>query len=320
MENGVMTPLTCATNDVSQIQKIEAQILFTSKMDENKKRIEALLNLIQSSRGNYQRLLELIDQVSVLLLREVERERREQLEEDLESNTIEPPGEPPCLEIDENSKGLLNVQIPSNQLHDMFFDCDGVIDFFNRCIDYISDNIVKQESVLKFFKLKCYVQLKVTFEFYHEKPHDPTFKTVKKSFYVDKPIQRKNLAQSPQEFKSIIIEQTREILLMINNFENNGSNWVIVKPVSFKIRLIKYAESFRRAKGFIPTPSWLHGRRAIINIKNDDDNCFFKCIYRHFNKDKHRHDYRDVKMEVVSKFFNDNNFNLSMFERGVDHK
>jgi hypothetical protein len=145
-------------------------------MDENKKRIDALLNLIQSSRGNYERLLELIDQLSVLLLRVVDEEKRKQLEEDLTSNTIEPPAkEPPCLEIDENSKGLVNVEIPSNQLHNLFFDCDGVVDFFNRCIDYINDNIVKQESVIKLIRLKCYVQLKVTFEFYHEKPHEPTF-------------------------------------------------------------------------------------------------------------------------------------------------
>jgi hypothetical protein len=58
-------------------------------MDENKKRIDALLNIIQSSRGNYERLLELIDQLSVLLLRVVEQEKRKELEENLSSNTIE---------------------------------------------------------------------------------------------------------------------------------------------------------------------------------------------------------------------------------------
>jgi hypothetical protein len=118
---------------IGRIQKLSALILFTPKMDENKRRIDALLNIIQTSRGNYERLLELVDQLSVLLLRVVDEEKRKQLEEDLSSNTIEPPaGEPPYLEIDENSKGLVKVDIPSSQLHEIFLDSDGIIDFMNR--------------------------------------------------------------------------------------------------------------------------------------------------------------------------------------------
>jgi hypothetical protein len=65
--SGICDAIKCAPlrQQCRNNQKIEAQILFTSKLDQNKKRIEALLNLIQSSRGNYQRLLELIDQVTI---------------------------------------------------------------------------------------------------------------------------------------------------------------------------------------------------------------------------------------------------------------
>jgi hypothetical protein len=98
---------------------------------------------------------------------------------------------------------------------------------------------------------------------------------------------------------------------MIDKFENNGSGWVIVRPLSYKIRFIKYNDMFRRARGFIPTPPWLHGRRAIINIENEDDYCFLKCIYRHFNRNKYRHDYLDITIDVVKKFFQDCNIDLS---------
>jgi hypothetical protein len=74
---------------------------------------------------------------------------------------------------------------------------------------------------------------------------------------------------------------------MIDNFEHQGSDWVILSPVDFKFRFIRYKNGFKRARGFIPTPDWLNGRRAIINIQNKDENCFFKCIYRFFNRDKH---------------------------------
>jgi hypothetical protein len=103
-------------------------------------------------------------------------------------------------------------------------------------------------------------------------------------------------------------------------FENQGSNWVIVRPLAFKLRLIKYTDRFRRARGFIPTPSWLHGRRAIINIQNEDDHCFLKCIYRYFNRDRYRHDYRDVSMDVVNRFFENKCINISIFDNGINHE
>jgi hypothetical protein len=96
--------------------------------------------------------------------------------------------------------------------------------------------------------------------------------------------------------------QSNDSLRMIHNFEHQESNWVIVTSLSFKLRFIKYTDRFNRARGFIPTPAWLNGRKAIINIQNKDDNCFFKCIYRYFNRNKHRHDYRDVPMDTVDRF------------------
>jgi hypothetical protein len=115
--------------------------------------------------------------------------------------------------------------------------------------------------------------------------------------------------QSEEDLKRIVDTQVEEILRMIHNFEHQGSNWVIVKPLAFKLRFIKYCDRFNRAKGFISTPSWLHSRKAIINIQNKDDNCFHKCIYRYFNRDQYRHDYRDIPMRIVDQF---------LLERGYD--
>jgi hypothetical protein len=88
---------------------------------------------------------------------------------------------------------------------------------------------------------------------------------------------------------------------MMDKFENQGSKWVIVRPLAFKLRFIRDTDVYRRARGFIPTPSWLHGRRAIINIQNEDDYCFFKCIYQYFNRDRYRHDYRDIPMDLGNR-------------------
>jgi hypothetical protein len=136
-------------------------------------------------------------------------------------------------------------------------------------------------------------------------------------FYVDKIIQRSNLIQSLEDIKRTAENQIEDILLMMDNFEHQGSNWVIVRPLDFKFRFIRYKNGFKRARGFIPTPSWFHNRRAIINIQNKDENCFFKCIYRYFNRDKHRNDHRDIPMDVVNKFFEQNQYDKSVFTNGI---
>jgi hypothetical protein len=192
-------------------------------MDEDKK-IEALVKLIPSARGNYERLLQLTEQLSTLLWKAINEQKTRQHQLDQTERTIEPPLEEPLsLPVHENLKGVTIVKITSKDLFDLFFDSDGVADFMNRCVDYINTKIIKQDVVLKLIRVKCYVQLKITFEFYHDKPYEPTFKSVKKPFYIDKVIQRSNLVQSVDEFKSIVINQSRDILHMVDRFENNGS-------------------------------------------------------------------------------------------------
>jgi hypothetical protein len=207
------------------------------------------------------------------------------------------------------------IEINSKDLSDIYITSDGVKDFMKKCIDYVMNNFTKDEKVLKLIKMKCYVQLKVYFAYYHDKPYEPTFKTLKRSFYVDKLIQRSNLVQSVDELKSVLENQSIDILRMMDKFENQGSNWV-----AFKLRFIRYTDVFRRARGFIPTPSWLHGRKAVINIQNEDDYCFLKCIYRYFNRDRHRHDYSDIPMDVVNRFFENRCVNISIFDNGINHE
>jgi hypothetical protein len=76
-------------------------------------------------------------------------------------------------------------------------------------------------------------------------------------------------------------------------------------------------DRFNNATGFIPTPDWLVKRRAIINIRNYDNDCFFKCIYRYFNRDKYHHDYRDISTDVINKFLLSKNIDRSIFANGI---
>jgi hypothetical protein len=52
-------------------------------------------------------------------------------------------------------------------------------------------------------------------------------------------------------------------------------------------------------------------------MQNQDDNCFFKYIYEYFNRDKYRHDYRDIPMTIVDEFLSTNNIDKSIFANGI---
>jgi hypothetical protein len=84
-------------------------ILSLSKMDRDK-RIELLKNLIPSAHG--ERLLQLTEELSALLWKQLDEEKSKQNCLDRVERTIEPPlEEPPSLPINENLKIVKRVEI-----------------------------------------------------------------------------------------------------------------------------------------------------------------------------------------------------------------
>jgi hypothetical protein len=199
----------------------------------------------------------------------------------------------------------------------MFINRDNIQDFMKKCVEHLVNKVANDNTRIRMIKAKCYLQVKVRMEYYHDKPDEPLFKTTKVPFYFVKIIDRSNLILSLDDLRKVAETQVLGILRMMDNFEHNGSDWVLLRPIDFKFRLIRYKNGFKRARGFIPTPAWLNGRRAIINIQNKDENCFFKCIYRYFNRDKHRNDHRHVPIDGVNNFFTSKNIDKSLFRNGI---
>jgi hypothetical protein len=70
----------------------------------------------------------------------------------------------------------------------------------------------KLKDVQQLIKTKAYVQVKVVFEYYHDKPYEPILTTTKKPFYTDKLIQHCNLIQSEEDLTRIVNAQSEQIL------------------------------------------------------------------------------------------------------------
>jgi hypothetical protein len=100
-------------------------------------------------------------------------------------------------------------------------------------------------------------------EFNHDKPYEPVIGYARRPFYTQSIHDRSNLVQSLEDLRTALENQIKEILVMIDKFENDGSDWVLNKPLMLTVRFIRYFDWFNRARGFIETPDWLKNRKAI---------------------------------------------------------
>ena len=64
----------------------------------------------------------------------------------------------------------------------------------------------------------------------------------------------------------------------IQNFTNRGSNWVFVRVLSLDVQMSQFTPL--RGRSWIPLSKQLSNKKAIINIKNDDNQCFKWCVTR----------------------------------------
>jgi hypothetical protein len=104
-----------------------------------------------------------------------------------------------------------------------------------------------------------------------------------------------------EQVESILRKQLDEV---IHNTEitQDASDLAVFYIVSYHVRFWEYRPSvirkatgvFARGNGFIETPEWL---------KNTDNQCFIKCVYRAINYDKkNRNNNRDVRLEELEVF------------------
>ena len=62
------------------------------------------------------------------------------------------------------------------------------------------------------------------------------------------------------------------------NFTNQGSNWVLERVISLDVQITQFIPL--RGRSYIPLPKVLANKKAIINMKNDDNECFKWCVTR----------------------------------------
>ena len=98
---------------------------------------------------------------------------------------------------------------------------------------------------------------------------------------VDEPffhsLQKKNLGTNFE----IVVEMENEMIENLENFNRGGSNWVFEEVLFLEIHFARWNPL--RGCSWIALPPALQKKKALINMKNEDDMCFKWCLARACN-------------------------------------
>ena len=95
---------------------------------------------------------------------------------------------------------------------------------------------------------------------------------------------------------------TNRILENISTFQNSGSGWVFKSIVSLEIHTVKYQPL--SGSSYIPLPKYLADKKALINLKNDDQQCFKWAVTRAINPTESHSEWRDKKLKASADTLN----------------
>ena len=100
------------------------------------------------------------------------------------------------------------------------------------------------------------------------------------------------------DVEEVFNEMVDEIEASIQNTENaEGSGWVLERIIDIKLHTAKWDPL--NASSYMELPAYLKNKKAIINMKNQDNECFKWCVLRALNpvvKNKER-----VDRDLISK-------------------
>ena len=106
-------------------------------------------------------------------------------------------------------------------------------------------------------------------------------RTIGEEEIVDEPFflsrQKKNLGTNWE----MAVEMEREMIENLENFNRGGSNWVFEEVLFLKIQFVRWNPL--RGSSWIALPPALQNKKALINMKNEDDMCFKWCLARACN-------------------------------------
>ena len=82
----------------------------------------------------------------------------------------------------------------------------------------------------------------------------------------------------------IFDEMVEEVMVNMANYQKEGSNLQFEKVIELVVPFARYEPL--RGSSFMPLPTKLQNKKAIVNMKNEDNECFKWCVTRALNQGK----------------------------------
>ena len=100
-----------------------------------------------------------------------------------------------------------------------------------------------------------------------------------------------------------LFSKTKETVLeTIAKIQRQGSNWRFHTVLSLDLHTVKYVPL--GGSSYIPLPKFLAAKKAIINLKNEDDECLKWAIARAFYPVEKNSEHIDKKLREKSEVLN----------------
>jgi hypothetical protein len=274
--------------DIDRAIKEAEELLFQTKTEEIKEVLRnAYYELLRRKYGNPKDLSETRESKEL----KVSGESREPTVSEESSETRDPKEPKVSVELEEPENlplpkipkvvekitklhALRKFKIDEDTIREFYRNHRGrVHEFFIHLAKYLPKYFENNKEMLEYIQNKCYVGLRV--KVIYSKDHEDRVD----EYFVSHRHKRRYLAQSLTDLIDIMIDQVPIIEGNIAEFIRNGSGYVVTGIKSVKLEVTPFKPVIRKARGYIPLYPWLQRRRGIVNIRNKDNLCFWKCLY-----------------------------------------
>ena len=90
---------------------------------------------------------------------------------------------------------------------------------------------------------------------------------------------KKNYTETNE--KKTLKSMIEEVLENMAKFQRRGSNWRFGEILKLELHLVDFVPL--KGNSWIPLPEWIKRKKAVINMKNEDEECFKWCVTRALN-------------------------------------
>ena len=116
--------------------------------------------------------------------------------------------------------------------------------------------------------------------------------------------------------RKLLNSMIEEVLENMAKIQRRGSNWRFEEILKLELHLVEFVPS--KGNSWIPLPEWIKRKKAVINMKNEDNECFKWCVTRALNPVERDSEIISQKLRKQSEELNWKGISFPMEVKKID--